>query len=208
MQTLRERQAGSSGLRVVAKREEAESGPWSVSFTRVLADSSCAKCRGTGQLRLFEPGTPCHCVTRSIFRKCLGTYHSIVPHMAMTKLGSSRRGRPQSWSNPQAEFRADFELAAKRTLTEQEYKLFHAHFLLDLDWRVCARWVGLDRGNFYHAVYRVMQTVGKALREREMFPVADYMALVRVPVVQTMAAGVTSPLGCSHFRKSLSRPHN
>lgn len=127
--------------------------------------------------------------------------------MAMTRLGSVRRGRPQSWSNPQAEFRADFVIAAKRTLTEQEYKLFHSHFLLEFDWRVCSRWLGMDRGNFYHTVYRVTQTVGKALREREMFPVADYMQLVRTPVVHIVSSG-TCDSSMTHKRAGVRHASN
>ena len=51
------------------------------------------------------------------------------------------------------------------------------HFLLGGDWRICCRRLNLDRGNFYHAVYRVEQKLGYVFRSVEpyaLFPLDEY----------------------------------
>jgi hypothetical protein len=58
-----------------------------------------------------------------------------------------------------------------------EYELFRYHFILGADWKLCTRKVGIDRGNFFHAVYRIEQKLGRVFRELEpypLFPLDDY----------------------------------
>jgi hypothetical protein len=58
-----------------------------------------------------------------------------------------------------------------------EYRLFRFHFLLGADWKLCARRLGVDRGNFYHAVYRIEQKLGRTFRELQpypLFPLDEY----------------------------------
>jgi hypothetical protein len=72
---------------------------------------------------------------------------------------------------------ADFVLIARRTLSEFEYRLFRYHFLLGADWKLCSRRLGIDRGNFFHAVYRIEQKLGRVFRELEpysLFPLDEY----------------------------------
>jgi hypothetical protein len=66
---------------------------------------------------------------------------------------------------------------SKRTLSELEYRIFKFHFLLGADWKLCCRRLRMDRGNFFHAVYRIEQKLGRVFRELEpysLFPVDDY----------------------------------
>ena len=44
---------------------------------------------------------------------------------------------------------------------QTEDKIFRYHFLLGADWKLCARKLGIDRGNFFHAVYRIEQKLGR-----------------------------------------------
>jgi hypothetical protein len=49
--------------------------------------------------------------------------------------------------------------------------------LLGADWKLCSRKLGIDRGNFFHAVYRIEQKLGRVFRELEpypLFPVDEY----------------------------------
>jgi hypothetical protein len=87
------------------------------------------------------------------------------------------RRRPGTWGRKDEEYIADFTLVARRTLDESEYRLFRFHFLLGADWRLCARRLAMDRGNFYHAVYRIEQKLGRVFREIEpypLFPLDEY----------------------------------
>ena len=77
---------------------------------------------------------------------------------------------------------ADFCLVAKRTLSESEHNVFKFHFLLGADWKLCCNKLGMDRGTFFHAVYRIEQKLGRTYRELEpypLFPVDEYFAGTR-----------------------------
>jgi hypothetical protein len=81
------------------------------------------------------------------------------------------------------EYLADFILVARRTLTEPEYRLFNYHFLLGADWKLCCRRLGMDRGTFFHEVYRIQRRLGRVFRELQpyaLFPLDEYFGgLVR-----------------------------
>jgi hypothetical protein len=135
---------------------------WNRSETLALAAPACNICLGLG-LRIGRHGAthPCNCVLRAIFRACFDP-------------GKDRRG---SWGRKDEEFAADFCLVSKRTLTEPENRIFKYHFLLGADWKLCCTRLGMDRGNFFHAVYRIEQKLGRVFRELEpysLFPVDDY----------------------------------
>ncbi len=72
---------------------------------------------------------------------------------------------------------ADFILVSRRTLDEYEYTVFKYHFLLGADWNLCCRKLNVDRGAFFHEVYRIQQKLGRTFRELEphaLFPVDQY----------------------------------
>jgi hypothetical protein len=81
------------------------------------------------------------------------------------------------WGRKDEEYVADFCLVSRRTLDESEYKLFKYHFLLGADWKLCTRKLKIDRGSFFHEVYRIEQKLGRVFRELEpysLFPVDEY----------------------------------
>lgn len=74
---------------------------------------------------------------------------------------------------------ADFVLVSKRTLTKDEYRIFNYHYLLSADWRLCSRKLGIDRGTFFHAVYRIQRKLGRVFAELEpysLYPLDEYFA--------------------------------
>jgi hypothetical protein len=55
--------------------------------------------------------------------------------------------------------------------------VFSAHFLLGADSNLCCRQLKMDRGIFFHHVYRVMQKLGREFREVSpypLFPLDEY----------------------------------
>jgi hypothetical protein len=75
------------------------------------------------------------------------------------------------------EYIADFCLVSRRTLNEVEYRIFKFHFLLGADWKLCCRKLNIDRGDFFHHVYRIQQKLGRTFREVEpyaLFPLDEY----------------------------------
>ena len=87
------------------------------------------------------------------------------------------RERNFSWGRKDEEYLADFILVSRRNLDELEFKVFKYHFLLGADWRLCCRRLNIDRGNFFHAIYRIEQILGRVFRELEpygLFPLDEY----------------------------------
>lgn len=134
-------------------------------------------------MRIGKRGTvsPCNCVLRSIFRICCDRFLRCVTqekHLSRVSLEPHLgRSRPSTWGRKDEEYIADFSLISRRTLNESEYRLFRYHFLLGADWKLCTRRLGMDRGNFFHAVYRIEQKLGRIFREvapYPLFPLDDY----------------------------------
>jgi len=77
------------------------------------------------------------------------------------------------------EYVADFCLVSRRALSPLEYDIFRFHFLLGANWKLCCWRLNLDRGTFFHMVYKIEQTLGRVYRELEpygLFPLDEYFA--------------------------------
>src|ERR1051326_5093579 len=155
---------------------------WNRSETLALANHTCALCHGSG-LRLGkgkEPLNPCNCVLRAIFRVCYDRFIRCVtqePYLSHTSQEPHiGRQRPSTWGRKDEEYIADFCLVSRRSLTEFEHRLFRYHYILGADWKLCSRRLGIDRGNFFHAIYRIEQKLGRVFRELEpysLFPLDE-----------------------------------
>jgi hypothetical protein len=89
---------------------------------------------------------------------------------------SGRDGR-RVYSRKNEEYMADFCLVSKRTLCELDYRIFKYHFILGADWRLCCRQMKIDRGTFFHAIYRIEQQLGRMFSELApyaLFPLDEY----------------------------------
>ena len=89
---------------------------------------------------------------------------------------SPRTGRV-TWGRKEEEYVADFLLVSKRHLNPDEYQVFRYYFLLGADTTLCCRRLGMERGNFYHMVYRIMRRLGRVYRELKpyaLYPLDEY----------------------------------
>ena len=166
--------------------------PWTTSDCLALAQVTCNRCFGTGSHPAAMSGRlkVCHCVLRAVFRTCYAKWREIADNQFQTglsslqgaSLGGRRSGRGGwQWSRPREEYRADFELIARRTLDIFHYEVFRMHFLEGFDWKACCARLRTDRGNFFHCVYRVEERLGRAYREVApfgLFPLGDYFVKV------------------------------
>jgi hypothetical protein len=155
---------------------------WTRSETLALAAPGCNVCLGLGlRIGRNEATYPCNCVLRAIFRACFERFRDCMSrekHVSKVTLdpvpGKDHRG---AWGLKNEEFAADFCLVSKRTLSASEYRVLRCHFLLGADWKLCCIKLRMDRGTFFHAVYRIEQKLGRVFRELEpyaLFPVDDY----------------------------------
>ena len=144
---------------------------WSRSETIGLSLHSCAKCNGLGTtLDRSGETQACKCALRSIFRICYNRFRHCVdqdPHISHTSIEPSLAGqkRPTTWGRKNEEYIADFEMVTRRTLDDEEHRLFRYHFYLGADWRMCCKRMNVDRGSFFHTIYRIEEKLGKVFRE-------------------------------------------
>jgi hypothetical protein len=82
-----------------------------------------------------------------------------------------------AWGRKDEEYIADFLLTVRRLLSDDEYRIFKFHYLLGADWRLCCARLKMDRGDFFHYVYRLEARLGRAFREVEpygLYPLDEY----------------------------------
>ena len=129
---------------------------WNRGEVSALALRTCTLCAGLGIVHP-RPSQPryCGCVLRAIFRGCLERYRRLP----------ARQGHGMSLAWKHLEYCADFELVARRELDAGDYRIFRLHFVDGMDWAHCAAQLNLSKGNFFHAVYRVEERLGRCFRE-------------------------------------------
>lgn len=155
---------------------------WTRSETLALANQRCSVCRGIGiRDGKKEDKLPCKCVLRAIFRICFQRFVECVTiDSTISQVRIERRpGKAGhvTWGRKQEEYIADFMKFTERTLTPAQFKLFRYHFLLGADYLLCCRRLQIDKGTFFHAVYRIQQRLGNAFRSTEpyaLFPLDEY----------------------------------
>jgi len=155
---------------------------WSSSEAVGLAREGCTHCLGLGLRRTGRvEEMPCSCVLRRIFRSCYAKFRYCA---GREKYIGKVRLEPMNgsegnfcWSMKDEEYMADFCLVSKRALEPEEYQIFKFHFLLGADWRLCCRRLNIDRGSFFHQLYRIEQKLGRVYRElrpHALFPLDEY----------------------------------
>lgn len=161
---------------------------WNRSETLALAKDRCTYCQGAGLLEGKKSEDACHCVYRAIFRACYHRFQECAaPDVYGSRISPEQGIRREqggiNWSLKEAEYVADFCAIAKRNLTEEEHRIFRFHFLLGADYRLCCRRLNMDRGLFFHHVYRIQRKLGKAFRETQpygLYPLPEYFNGPRV----------------------------
>jgi hypothetical protein len=154
---------------------------WTRSETIGLASMKCVHCRGLGLREARGRLVPCACVFRSIFRACYARFRKCVEqekrYSRVSLEYSPRGGRRITWGMKNEEYIADFYLVSRRHLTPAEWEVFRYHFLLGADSALCVRKLKIDRGQFFHMVYRIEAKLGKVFRELQpysLYPLDEY----------------------------------
>ena len=163
---------------------------WTRKFI-ALAVEGCAKCGGTGA-RFGNRTHLCGCVKRAIFDALHTKYHNIASRMEALSscVPTAVIGGKEShftWGMKNEEFSADFYLLAKRVLDAQHFRVFQLHIIDGWDWRYCCERLGINRGAFFHAVYRLQEAVGLAaveLRPYPLYPIDEYLGAHVLPSAQ------------------------
>lgn len=155
---------------------------WTRSQVISRSDLHCASCHGLGLVGR-DGNQPCPCVLRAIFRECLRKYNSIgvVQNCSRTapSLSHVNAGNRHAlvFGRRAEEYRADFYLAAKRSLAADEWNLFKVCILGGNAWRHCCEVLKLAKGEFFHKLYRIQARLGRVLAELKpcaVHPINEY----------------------------------
>jgi hypothetical protein len=175
---------------------------WKQSDLVALAMETCTACQGYGVRTSHNRSlTTCKCVYRSIFRICYERFRVSLERKEtigrpVLERSSSTQTR-MNWARKHEEYVADFLLVTKRSLTEEEYRIFNYHFLLGANWKLCCRKMKVDKGTFFHSLYRIMVKLGAiyvGLEPYALYPVHDYFHGMRSGVSPTVPARSTPSL--------------
>ncbi|MBX9601244.1 MAG: hypothetical protein K2X35_09575 [Bryobacteraceae bacterium] len=146
-----------------------------------LAKPDCVKCMGRGVRVSAAPMAYCGCVYRCVFRMCVGKYRELQSSekwVSQVCLDGQRRTRKKwGWGRPHEEFCADLYLISRRRLSKWEWRLFEQFHLGEATWRQLCGSLNVDRGKFFHAVYRVEERLGRAYWETKpysLYPISEY----------------------------------
>lgn len=153
-------------------------------YIRLLARLRCVDCMGCGLYISRDQWVVCNCVLRAVFRQCLYAWQEFKAQESYRPaVLDVRSGKPRRWlwGRKDIEYVADFELVGRRSLYGVDKQIFELHFLGGLMWYQCIPRleVWLTRGNFFHAVYRVEQKLGRVfceLRPYPLYPIDEYFS--------------------------------
>ena len=87
--------------------------------------------------------------------------------------------KTSSYERKTEDYLADFDILVRRSLAPAEKMLFDLYFIDEADYKTCIRLLAVDRGKFFHTVYRIEAKLGRLcrdLRPYSLFPVCDYFA--------------------------------
>jgi hypothetical protein len=175
-------------IRDVRSAKRGKTMEWTRSDTLGMAQFSCVHCHGLGLRdgRLSEK-QPCNCVLRSIFRICYVRFCQIATQekrlSKVTLDGAGPQCRRVVWGRKDEEYMADFLAMVKRTLTDEEHKVFRWHYLLGGDWRICCEKLALDKAFFFYEIYKIEAKLGRIFRETQpygLYPIDEYYGGVKV----------------------------
>jgi hypothetical protein len=124
---------------------------------------------------------PCDCALRGIFRACLTGFKECL---ALSERTASVSWEPcngpiggRVFSRKREEYLADYMRVTERALSKDEYQIFRYHFLLGADYYLCCQKLHMDRGSFFHAIYKLEEKLGRVYAELEpypLYPLRDY----------------------------------
>lgn len=170
---------------------------WNRSETIALAGLNCIYCQGLGLCRGRDGDVPCSCVTRAIFRVCNNRFRSCVEKdrgasiVRLERIGYGHSTH-MAFGRKNEEYIADFYLVCKRTLNENEWRIFNWAYLLGADWSLCHKRLNMSRSHFIHACQRMEAKLGKGFRETApfaLFPLDEYFS----PTSRATVAPCTPP---------------
>jgi hypothetical protein len=138
--------------------------------------AKCTRCSGTGYIQRSKQ--PCGCALRGMFDEVWAVFEEVHEDCSSSYVTAEGRWM---FGRKREEFAADVLAVSRRTLQFEEWRLFEMHHFRSKPWSECIGPLQLSRGNFFHAVYRVKEELGRAWAEAGLWPVRSYFACRHLP---------------------------
>jgi hypothetical protein len=159
-----------------------------VSNLTLYAYPRCTKCHGYGLVAGRALGSPprqslrpCKCSLRRIFLNCLNHYYKCLYYQVSGMQSLSHNGK-FFYDFKREEFIVDFLNLSSRALRPSgkpslRFEIFKNHFILNKQWKECCNKLNLERGLFFHELYRAEEELGYYFLINEpysIFPIGSY----------------------------------
>jgi hypothetical protein len=144
----------------------------------IVARGGCDICFGFGEVRRPDWSLRvCGCAYRGILRACWDqerkVRESLVAGSALLFI-EPVAGYGWALNYKTIEYRVDFAGVIERVLPPAERLLWRLHCEEGRPWFECGPRLGMNRGNFFHALYRMQERLGRGLLEAGLYPLAKY----------------------------------
>jgi hypothetical protein len=157
---------------------------WDRSETIALAKEACGTCKGQGQAPARRGRTkPCNCVLRAIFRACYARFrYCVTKEKFMSRVSlvpCHGKDQKMTYARLDEDYICDFSKICRRSLDNFDYNILRYHFLLGANWRLCCRQMKIDRGTYFHSLYRIQGRLGRVfgeLKPYRLYPISEYFA--------------------------------
>lgn len=157
---------------------------WARGQVLSLSWAKCPVCAGTGGLPLPKASPTlraqidalaipdstriCPCVYRQAFRKYLARYEKNKAAQLSGNTGATPHNL--QYVRNEEDFIVDFELAARRHLSPEDFSLFKLSVVQGLDWIYCARKHRLSPEEARAASLRIQESFGCVIHELQTMP--------------------------------------
>ncbi len=176
---------------------------WNAASAARLAREGCRLCGGSGidplapaagSQQEWDPGDfiPCACVCRAVFRACYRRFRQCAAASGATRavtFSESPRGvdRHLVWVRRLEDYCADFESAARRSLSAEQLRLFRYHHVLGASPELAARRMGISERHFFRLLAELECAVGREfalMTPYSVYPPREYLSPQRHPAAR------------------------
>ena len=173
---------------------------WNKRDLAFLARSDCPLCKGGGCTPSNQRGIqPCDCSLKGIFRACYARFRDCVSDgRALSRVSFDRspsgRSNRGMWGLKREEYMADFELVARRNLSQAEHRLFRFHHILAASEPMCAKRLGISTLAVKKAIQRLEARLGLvfvSIQPYALYPLYDYFNRIQPEPVKPCVLPLT-----------------
>lgn len=144
---------------------------WDRGSCLVMSSPGCVFCSGTGTVKKHRSRSTsrqlivCKCVMRGVFRECFTRYTTCRSLQHSSRSSCTRNQSGTGYERKTEDYVADFLSLSRKTLGKLDHSIFEMHFLKGGDWKFCVERLGVSKGQFFHRLYSLQESLGAVFHE-------------------------------------------